>query len=126
MPIQKKVDHEQRIVYFTVTGVMDTSDMLTAVNETFSQRKTGAVYDVISDQREVAEPIRTDQVLALVSELMKLGSTEGMRAAMIVGKPASYGMMRMMAAHTEPLGIEVGIFRDLAEARAFVDRRVST
>lgn len=125
MGIQRKIDHESRIVFFTVTGILDTQEMLEAVQETFAQRKADAVYDVVSDHRDVSEPARPDQIRALVAELMRLGATEGMRAGMIVGSDASYGMMRMMAAHTEPLGIEVGIFRDPAEARAFVDRRAS-
>ena len=125
MAIQKKVDHEQRIVFFTVTGTLDTNEMLEAVNETFAQRKAGIVYDVMSDHRDVVEAARPDQIKALVAELQKLGDTAGMRAAMIVASDASYGMMRLLGAHTEPLGIQVGIFRDPAEARAFIDRRAS-
>jgi hypothetical protein len=123
--IQKTVDHEQRIVFFTVTGTLETDEMLDAVKETFAQRKPGAIYDVVSDHREVTEPARPEQIKSLVAELQKLANTDGMRAAMIVATDASYGMMRMMAAHIEMLGIEVGIFRDPAEARAFIDRRAS-
>lgn len=126
MAIQKKVEHEQRIVFFTVTGTLDTNEMIEAVNDTFGQRKPGVIYDVLSDHRDLAEAARPDQIKALVSELHKLDDTRGMRAAMVVSTDASYGMMRMMAAHTEALGIEVGIFRDPAEARAFINRRAST
>jgi hypothetical protein len=106
--IQKTVDHEQRIVFFTVTGTLETDEMLDAVKETFAQRKPGAIYDVVSDHREVTEPARPEQIKSLVAELQKLANTDGMRAA-----------------HIEMLGIEVGIFRDPAEARAFIDRRAS-
>lgn len=96
--------------------------MLAAVISCFAQRKPGVVYDVISDHREVAEPATPDQIRTLVAELMRLGGVDGMRAATIVGTDASYGMMRMMSAHTEALGIEVGIFREPAEARKFLER----
>jgi hypothetical protein len=39
---------------------------------------------------------------------------------MVVGNPTSYGMMRMLSAHTEPIGIEVKIFTDLEEAMRFL------
>lgn len=96
--------------------------MLAAVNSCFAQRKPGIVYDVMSDQRDVVEPATPEQIRTLVAELMRLGGMDGMRAAMIVGTDASYGMMRMMAAHTEALGIRVGIFREPAEARSFLER----
>lgn len=96
--------------------------MLAAVNSCFGQRKPGVVYDVLSDQRDVVEPATPDQIRSLVGELFRLGGVDGMRAAMIVGTDASYGMMRMMSAHTEALGIKVGIFREPAEARKFLER----
>jgi hypothetical protein len=122
LSIESNIDHEARLVSFRVIGQMDTDEMLAALKSCFALRKPGAVYDVISDQREVAEPATPDQIRTLVAELMRLGDVDGMRAAMIVRTDASYGMMRMMAAHTEALGIRVGIFREPAEARAFLER----
>ena len=121
MPIETKLDHDNRLVSFTVTGLLDTREMVEAVGATFGQRKPGVVYNVLSDTRAVDEPATPDQIKALVAELMRHGTVEGMRAAMVVGTDASYGMMRMMSAYTEPLGIHVGIFRDADAARAFLD-----
>jgi hypothetical protein len=101
---------------------MDTDEMLAAVNSCFELRRPGVVYDVLSDQRDMVEPATPDQIRTLVGELFRLGGVDGMRAAMIVGTDASYGMMRMMSAHTEALGIRVGIFREPAEARKFLER----
>ena len=106
---------------FTVTGLLDTREMVEAIGATFGQRKPGVVYNVLSDTRAVAEPATPDQIKALVAELMRHGTVNGMRAAMVVGTDASYGMMRMMSAYTEQLGVHVGIFRDADEARAFLD-----
>ena len=107
---------------FRVIGRLETEEMLAAVRGRFAQRKPGLVYDVMSDQRGVVEPATPEQVRTLVAELMQLGDVVGMRAAMVVATDASYGMMRMMAAHTEALGIRVGIFREPAEALAFLER----
>lgn len=101
---------------------MDTNEMIAAVNSCFALRKPGVIYDVMSDQRDLVEPATPDQIRTLVAELMRLGDVEGMRAAMVVRTDASYGMMRMMSAHMEALGIEVGIFREPAEARKFLER----
>lgn len=122
MPIESHVDHEARLLSFRVTGTLDTDEMLAAVVGCFAQRKPGVMYDVLSDHRDVVEPATPDQIRTLVAELMRLGGLNGMRAAMIVGTDASYGMMRMMSAHTEALGMHVGIFREPAEARAFLER----
>ena len=103
-------------------GRLDTDEMLATVQSCFAQREPGVVYDVISDQRDVVEPATPDQIRALVGELMRQPGVDGMRAAMLVGTDASYGMMRMMAAHTEALGIRVGIFREPAEALEFLKR----
>lgn len=121
MPIETTVDHDGRLVTFTVTGTMDTKEMVEAVASAFAQRKPGVVYNVLSDTRAVEKPATPDQIKALVAELMRLGAVDGMRAAMLVATDASYGMMRMMSAYTEPLGIHVGIFRDADAARAFLD-----
>ena len=96
--------------------------MLAALHSAFAQREAGVVYDVWSDQRGIAQPVTPDQIKALVSELVRVAPVEGMRAAMLVSSDASYGMMRMMAAHTEALGIKVGIFREPAEAQEFLER----
>lgn len=121
VPIETQLDHERRLVTFTVTGKMDTKEMVEAVSTTFGQREPGVVYNVVSDNRAVDEPATPDQIKALVAELMRHGTVDGMRAAMLVATDASYGMMRMMSAYAEPLGIHVGIFRDADAARAFLD-----
>ena len=121
MPIETKLDHERRLVTFTVTGMLDTQEMLDAVDQTFGQRKSGVVYNVLSDTRAVTEPATPDQIKSLVGQLMRHAMVDGMRAAMVVGTDASYGMMRMMSAYTEPLGIHVGIVRDTEAAAEFLD-----
>jgi hypothetical protein len=121
VPIETTLDHEGRLVSFRVTGALDTKEMLDAVEKTFGQRKPGVVYNVLSDTRAVAVPATPDQIKSLVAELARHGTVDGMRAALVVGTDASYGMMRMMSAYTEPLGIHVGIFRDTDAARAFLD-----
>ena len=122
MPVEINVDHEARLVSFRVSGALNTEEILSALHSAFALRKPGVVYDVWSDQREIAQPVTPDQIKTLVSELMRVGDVDGMRAAMIVKSDASYGMMRMMSAHTEALGIRVGIFREPSEARAFLKR----
>ena len=123
MPIETTLDHERRLVTFTLTGTLETKEMLAALATAFAQRKPGVVYNVMSDNRAVDVPATPDQIKTLVAELMRQSTVDGMRAAMVVGTDASYGMMRMMSAYTEPLGIRVEIFRDTEAALAFLDER---
>lgn len=122
MPIETSLDHEHHLIRYSLTGRLVTEEMLDAVRATFGRRKPGEIYDVISDHRLVEAPATPEQIKTLVAELLRQGHLEGMRAAVIVATDASYGMMRMFAAHAEPHGIHVGIFRHPDEARAFVER----
>lgn len=122
MPVEFDVDHEARLVTFRVTGTVDATEILSALHSAFAMRKPGVVYDVFSDHLGIAKPVTPDQIKSLVAELARIGGVEGMRAVMVVGSDASYGMMRMLSTLVENLGIRVGIFREAADARKFLER----
>ena len=119
--IRTQVDHDASIIRFELEGTFETDEMLEALDRAFAERQAGRVYDVISDNRALTRAATPDQIQALVARLEREGkAAKGMRCAVVVTRDVSYGMMRVLAAHAEPLGIEVKVFRSLDEAIAFI------
>lgn len=121
MPITFGVDHTRRLVSFRVVGPWRTEEMLMVVSQAIAQLDPGIRYDILSDHRDAAEPATAEQVRALVELLREHGRLfDGQRGAVVVGSAASYGMMRMLAAHSEQLGLSVQGFWSLDEALEFL------
>ena len=95
--------------------------MLDAVSIAAAQLEQGVMYQVLSDSRDVTTPITPMQTKDLIARLRETGMTSQVRrAAVVVGNEASYGMMRLLGARTEPLGVEIAAFWTLEEALAFL------
>ena len=106
---------------FTVRGTMETREMLDAVSNAAAQLERDVMYQVLSDSRDVTTPITPMQTKDLIARLRETGMTNQVRrAAVVVGNEASYGMMRLLGARAEPLGVEIGVFWTLEEALAFL------
>ncbi len=116
MPITHTVDTERRRIVFAVSGTLTTQDMLAAVDTAVLSAGPGA-YSVLSDHSAIATPATTEQLQALVSHLTKYRTHfGGNRWAVVVGQPASFGMMRMLGVFAERIPIQVGVFDGPAEA----------
>ena len=121
MPIRTSVDPETQIVQFTLSGTLETSEMLGALDEALAQIDDQGGWDVLSDNRAVTTPATPEQIKALVEHLAKHGQKlHGCRCAVVVSSEASYGMMRMLAVRAEQVGILVGIFWDVPTAMALL------
>ena len=106
----------------TLSGVMSIGDMAESVRAILADLEPGRSYDVLSDHRALAEPATRDQMLQLTDLLATAGHPfHGRRWAVIVGGPASYGMIRMLSVHLEHLPIWVTPFNDPEEARAWIE-----
>lgn len=118
VPICCSVDHESRLISFTVSGTITADEIVDAIDSVLPQLDSCCDYDVISDHRELQTPATPAQITRLVEHLVTHGQRlHGRRAAIIVASEASYGMMRMLAVRAEKAGILVGVFWDLQTAR---------
>jgi hypothetical protein len=121
MMVTTLVDHSARLVRFTVSGTVETAEMLAALDDALRQLEPGASYNVLSDHRELVRAVTPEQIRILMSALSVRGhALRGGRCGVVVSTDASYGMMRLMAVHAEAIGIKVGVFRTLEEAVAFI------
>lgn len=126
MPIKSDVDHQARLIRFELDGDLETQEMLAAVDDVFRRLEGRKGYDFLSDNRKLNRPATPAQIKMLMARLSAAGdAVSGTRCAVVVGQEASYGMMRLMAAHAEPLGIKVGVFWNMEDALALLDRSES-
>ena len=119
MPISYRVDRPARLIRSTVEGDFSAAEMLSCVSEAVHEAGEPG-FNIVSDHRLIGEPATRDQVELLVDHLTTLQRfVRGSRWAVIVSKPASFGMMRMFAVLAERVPLQVRVFMDAAEGEAW-------
>lgn len=116
MPIRYALDRPARLIRSTVEGDFDAAEMLTCVSAAVAAAGEPG-WHIVSDHRRIGEPATRDQVELLVEHLTDLRPyLRDARWAVIVSKPASYGMMRMLSVLAERVPMTVRVFRDAGAA----------
>jgi hypothetical protein len=122
MAISLSVDHDRRRVLFRVAGVLDTEEMLGALREAFAAVPDHTAYDVLSDHTALSTAATPEQIGAILGELDSPANPfRGGRTAIVVSRPASFGMMRMLGTRAAPLGMNVQVFWARDEAERWLD-----
>lgn len=121
MPIRAEIDEQHALLKFEIVGDWTTEEMEQVTLEGVRGIAGREAYDALCDLTRTGRASTPAEIRRLVEILTEEGSAlRGRRAAMVVGNPTSYGMMRMLAAHAEPIGIEVKIFSNVEEAMKFL------
>ena len=116
MPISYRIDRPVRLIRSTVEGDFTAAEMLACVSEAVHEAGERG-YQIVSDHRLIGEPATRDQVELLVEHLTDLRRfVRDARWAVVVSKPASFGMMRMFAVLAERVPLTVRVFTDAEEA----------
>ena len=116
MPATYYVDHAARLARFTVVGDLTAEEMVQAIRSAAAEIERPG-YHILSDHREIGEPATRPQLDAVVETLQDLGrSFAHSRGAVVVSKPGSYGMMRVLMVLAERVPLTVRIFRDFETA----------
>lgn len=120
MPVSLTIDHDTRLIRIGIVGDFATAEMVDVVLRAAAGAR-GPGYDIISDHREIGTPATRAQMDGLVALLAtRREQFAGARWAVIVSKPASYGMMRMLAVLLETIPIELAIFQDDVSAERWL------
>jgi hypothetical protein len=121
VPLTVEIDHAQRLLTFRLEGEWQTEVAFPQIAAAFAQLKPGDRYDILSDHRGVSQPATPEEVKGIFELLKKNGQAfMGQRAAIVVSSPASYGMMRMLSAHSDQIGFDVQVFWSPEEAIRFL------
>ena len=121
MPITFTVDPARRLVQTAVIGDFDTADIVRVITGAADHPDFMPGFDILSDHREVGEPITPKQLRDLTELLRQLSDRfAGGRWAVVASKPASYGMMRALSTLTSEGSLRVEVFKTMEEAEEFL------
>ena len=121
VPLTVEIDHAQHLLRFRLEGEWQTEVAFPQIATAFAQLKPGERYDILSDHRGVSQPATPEHVKGIFELLRKNGQMfAGQRAAIVVSSVASYGMMRMLSAHSDQIGLDVQVFWSPEEALTFL------
>jgi len=125
MPAQIQVDRRTRTVYYSVTGDFVTDDIARTIKEMRDAVAGETAYNVFGDHRGATMTATSEQV-RLAAQLIGGAASpfRGGRFAIVSANEASYGMMRMLAVHTEDIPIEMEVFRDIESADRWLLREL--
>ena len=127
MPLAYRVDHEHRVVLAVGTGVITDTDVFGYQREAWSQPDV-AGYDELVDMTLVTEIIvpsgdRVRDLATLSATMDDKGTTS--RFAIVARADVAFGLGRMFQAYRSldrRSTKEVGVFRTMREALAFLKR----
>jgi hypothetical protein len=109
-------------VVVTIRGELAASDLIDAAGRVYddSQFRTG--MSTVLDLRGALPAFTADNVRTIVSFVAKSLERRGRgRCAIVVEREVDYGMGRMAQAYLDEIGVEIGVFRDLADAEGWLD-----
>ena len=125
MPIDYRIDHQRHLVVARVHGTVTDQDVFGYQREVWSRPEV-AGYDELVDMTRVQEiglP-SADRVRDLASLSASMEHTPGgTKFAIVAAQDLAYGLGRMYQAYREMESRgtkQVGVFRTLAEAQAFL------
>ena len=122
MPITFTIDAAAQRVFARVEGTFDITDIRRVLLNVAGSEELRDGFTVLSDHTTVERAISPDQLFGLVRTLeTRAERFRGVRWAVVVNRPSSYGMMRMMAAQADmAVGMQVGVFMDQDAAAAWL------
>lgn len=121
MPIKYWIEKDHRRIRAVVSGDFTEEDILQAIENSTKDADFEPGFDVLSDHRDVGEPLNTQQAWQISSCLDSLFRVMAhSRWAVVTNKPASFGMMRMLSVLLEQVPIVLRIFGSLEEAERWL------
>ncbi|MGE0042474.1 MAG: hypothetical protein AB7H88_08415 [Vicinamibacterales bacterium] len=112
-------------VLIVVSATASLRDFVDALHEYQQRPEFRAGMDALWDLTDAALDISADQVreaVAVYGELLEERGT-GHRVAYVVAREVDYGVLRMYEAYAGGLPYTTGVFKTLADARAFLGAR---
>lgn len=117
MPVTCNIDLAAGLVFTTISGHVDTDELVRALEGCVGHRDFRPGLNGIADLRRARYDARSEDIKRL-AELMamhrdRIGSS---RTAIVVSSDVAYGLSRMYQAFADDTSIQTRIFRDIDEA----------
>jgi hypothetical protein len=121
MPFRFRIDTQHGVVFAVSEGSVGTADVRDYLKRLESDPAYRSGYDALIDVRHATSNITADD-LRDIAELVRRRPREAeSKRAVVVSSDEHYGLMRMFEAFTESGPTRYRVFRDLEEARAWVE-----
>ena len=121
MGIRHWIEKDRRRVRAELTGNSSLEEMLGTITGAVEDPDFEPGFDVLSDHSGVGEPLTTPQAHELSRVLERLSRHwAGTRWAVVTTKPASIGMIRMLAVLSERVPMTIRTFPSLREAELWL------
>lgn len=123
MGIRHWVEKDRRRIRAEVTGDFTLEEILDTLTRAVEDPDYEPGFDVLSDHSGIGEPLTTQQAQALSRHFEKMSRHwAGTRWAVVTTKPASVGMIRMLAVLSESVPMTIRTFPSLPEAEQWLAR----
>jgi hypothetical protein len=108
----------------TVEGEFTFAEISSTIRAIATAPELPDAFTALSDHTRVVRPITSAQLVGLVSIMEEFpGRFANVRWAVVSTRPASYGMMRVLAARADlALGMRVRVFFDVHRATRWLDQ----
>jgi hypothetical protein len=122
MPTEYEIDKMAGIIRFDVRGAITTEEMFQTLDRVVADPDFRAGMKVLSDHRRMETVVTSDFLMAFVRYLDDHGEAfRGSTWALVEASEAGYGMGRVAAALTEFQSVDMQVFRDIDQARRWLE-----
>ena len=119
VPIEYRIEQSEGLVVTTADGPIEDGELVRHAEALAADERTRSFDELVL--------VRTDQILVSPAALWRIGSflrelphRENSRLAFVVPSAAVYGMARIFAAVREREELTIRVFREEAQARAWL------
>ncbi|MBW1813454.1 MAG: hypothetical protein JRJ39_07210 [Deltaproteobacteria bacterium] len=121
MPVDVSIDKKSDLVLRVVQGLVSTDELLKSLEDVLNHPDYHPGMKSLTDLREATPFTNTGDVEQIANLLQKRKDRfkEG-KAAVVVSKEVSYGMIRMLQAYAADSPFEIEVFYDIEEAKKWL------
>jgi hypothetical protein len=121
MPITHRIDDDRTVIYTLLSGRVTDAELLAYYERAIAQNVQDPWRELV-DGTQVTEMVLTPAGLARLAGVVGAHREQlrGGRVAMVATTDVTYGVFRMWELQREDLDYEVRVFRELAQALAWL------
>ena len=124
LPVRYEIDVERGLSVVVCDGTVDGAEIAAVSQALLGDPGYARVTRQLADLRGcTAVDVPSNELRDLARHVAASDRREGVRLALVAPRDAVFGMARLYAAHREPSGMEVRVFREMAEAEAWLGLR---
>ena len=126
MPVTETVHDDIRLVHTVATGVLTRDDFIDHIKRTWRGNAISDYDEIVDATAADASHLTADDLLAIVNSGVEFDPDDMPKLALCVSSDLAYGIGRMFSSMREvhdKNAREIQVFRNLAEAEAWLGKR---